>query len=313
MQPLEPVAVAFQHARADQPGDEVGRAQLAEKAGVEGDLVQPVHDVLRRARDRGALDRIDLDDDHVPAGRFVEQRPEGRIAGVAAVPISLVADLNRLEQLRQAGRGHHVVGGQNPASKDLTAAGPDVGRRDEQLRRVERAQALEVDEPRQVVEQGIEVEGVQRIRAGELRHRLCPGAEKGRPRPDHAPGTQPGLDQLALDGGEAALCRDGEPKPFQLLPRALASPLGEARRIDHGVERARARAADRADLDPIVLDQRVENAPGVGAVRSPALQGEVDGLAVVLVQTADVVHAAVQPPSIERLAPVIWEAASEQR
>ena len=136
----------------------------------------------------GALDRIDLDDDHVPAGRLVEQRPEGRIADVAAVPIGLFADLHRLEQLRQAGRGHDVVGGQNVAAKDLAAAGPDVGGRDEQFRRVERTQALEVDERGQMVEQRIEIERVERVRAGELRHRLHPPAEKRRSRPDHAPG-----------------------------------------------------------------------------------------------------------------------------
>ena len=174
----------------------------------------------------GALDRIDLDDDHVPAGRLVEQRPEGGIADVAAVPIGLLADLNRLEQLRQAGRGHDVVGGQNVAAKDLAAAGPDVGRRDEQFRRVERAQALEVDERRQMVEQRIEIERVQGVRAGELRHRLHPGAEKGRSRARPRP-------------------RAAARRQSACAGRARASPRSRRRARTFPASRARPRARPR--------------------------------------------------------------------
>ena len=67
----------------------------------------------------------------------------------------------------------------------------------------------------------------------------------------------------------------------------------------------------------------IEHAPGEGAVRAAALQREIDALAAVaprrvrscLPNTLEKkpVHCAVQPPSIEMLAPVMFAAASEAR
>ena len=49
----------------------------------------------------------------------VEQRKQRRVAHIAAVPIGLAVDLDGLEQRRQAGRGHDMVGGELGAVEDL--------------------------------------------------------------------------------------------------------------------------------------------------------------------------------------------------
>ena len=48
MQPLLAVFVASQHAGADEAGDEVGGPELGQQAGVEGDLVGAVSDLVGR-------------------------------------------------------------------------------------------------------------------------------------------------------------------------------------------------------------------------------------------------------------------------
>src|ERR1700730_16745041 len=50
-----------QPALVDPAGRELDRTQLADERGIEGDFVDPVHDLLRRGRSHAALDRIDLD------------------------------------------------------------------------------------------------------------------------------------------------------------------------------------------------------------------------------------------------------------
>ena len=177
VQTLEPVVLAFQHAGADQAGDEVGGAQLASRVALKVisfsrfEMSSGVRGTS--ARSIGLICTM-ID---VVAVRLVEQRPERRIAGVAAVPVGLAADLDRLEQVRQAGRRHDVVGGQDVAAEDLAPAGPDVGRRDEQLEVVACAQPLEIDRRDEMVAQRIDVERIERVGADELRQRVRPAAE----------------------------------------------------------------------------------------------------------------------------------------
>ena len=57
MQPLLPVFIAFEQALADEAADKVGGAQLRQQAGVEGDFVHAIIDLLRRHRNLFALDR----------------------------------------------------------------------------------------------------------------------------------------------------------------------------------------------------------------------------------------------------------------
>ncbi len=72
----------------------------------------------------------------------VDQREDRRIAHVAAVPIVLAVDLDRLEQERQAGRGEHARRRvSSVVLEDLDLAGAHVGRADEELDRRSRPAA----------------------------------------------------------------------------------------------------------------------------------------------------------------------------
>src|SRR5262249_7147644 len=116
-----------------------------------------------------------------------------------------------------------------------------------------------------------------------------------------------------------------------LLRPPAREPVGEHDRI----HRARRGSRHAFDRKPAVSEQMVEHAPGESAVRAAALQREVDLLGirstvrrvrgraptqiarpshpVARVELADALHCAVQPPSIEILAPVIAFAASDVR
>ena len=54
----------------------------------------------------------------------------------------------------------------------------------------------------------------------------------------------------------------------------LRAPIDHARGENHGVNRARARAADRFELDLALIEQPIENAPGESPERAAALKGE---------------------------------------
>ena len=273
-----------------------------------------------------ALDRIDLDDDRVAALGLVEQRPQRRIAGVAAVPIGLAVDDHRLKQLRQAGRGHDVIGGENVAAEDLAAAGPHVRRRDEQLEAVACAQAFEIDGLLEMDAQRIDVERIELVGAQHLptaarsTRRSSGIRAKSRPRPQ-AP-CRP-------------ICARTARASPRTRPRARTSPASRARLPvrPRSMPEANTTAFIAPALAPLiaeisirdVLGERVEHAPGVGAVRAAALQGQIDGLDPAGVcgrlrrgglrrgRFGGAAHAAVHPPSIDRLAPVICAAASEHR
>src|SRR4029077_173284 len=67
---------------------------------------------------------------------------------------------------------------------------------------------------------------------------------------------------------------EGVERALGLVAAAAAHAVGEHR----GVHRAGRGAGDRFDLDALVLEQPVEHAPGVGAVRAAALEGKIDAL-----------------------------------
>jgi hypothetical protein len=97
---------------------------------VEGDLIQAILNLVRGTGHLVALDRVDLDDDDVGTGGLVEQRKQGGIAHVAAVPIRHPVDFHRLKQIGQACRGHDVIGGEFSTFENLDLAGLEIGRRD---------------------------------------------------------------------------------------------------------------------------------------------------------------------------------------
>src|SRR5215204_1505666 len=90
------VLVLRKLALVDEPADEIDGAQLAQQRAVEADLGETVLDLMRGARRLPPLDRVDLDQHDVVRASLVEQREQRRVAGVAAVPIGLAADLDRL-------------------------------------------------------------------------------------------------------------------------------------------------------------------------------------------------------------------------
>ena len=139
------ISRAAQLAVLDHPADEGDRPHLAHERGVEADLVDAVHDVARRGRHVGAVHRVDVDHDHVRRLAVVDQRVDGGVAHVAAVPIGLAVDLDRLRHERQASRRQDGVRRHLGAGEDPDLAGPDVRRRQEQLDRRAAVEPLEID------------------------------------------------------------------------------------------------------------------------------------------------------------------------
>src|SRR5271165_4118941 len=128
------------------------------------------------------------------------------------------------------------------------------------------------------------------------------------------------MDEFLLRRRERAFVADRAPELRKTLARPFAAALEIAFGADDGVHRAGAGPGDRLDVEAAILEDRVKDAPGEGAVRPPALQGQADLLlAGPIDRRAGFVHlylccySAVQPPSIEILAPVICEAASVVR
>jgi hypothetical protein len=138
--PLRPFAIA-RLCQLPQQGD---HAELFEQHRIEGDLVQAVEDVPRRARIALPLDGIDLHQDGIPRFAFAHERRDRGVSGIAAVPIVLAIDLDGLEESGQARRGEEHVGRNLAVAEHPSPAGVDVGRGDEQLD-LASCQPLEID------------------------------------------------------------------------------------------------------------------------------------------------------------------------
>ena len=151
---------ARQAALVDQPVDEFDGAQFRHQRGIEGDLVDAAHDLARRGRHLLAHQRIDLHDQHVLGLGRAEERIEHRIAEIAAVPIGHAVDLDRAEHRRQAGRGHHRLGGNLLVRENMQPPGLHIGGGDEDRPRVG-AQALEIDEALDQILERIDVERIE--------------------------------------------------------------------------------------------------------------------------------------------------------
>src|SRR5271157_311536 len=80
MEAFETKVLDLQRARADEAGEEVGRAQFRQKDRVESDFVDAIGDLLGRPWRLGPLGRVDLHDDRVAASRLLKQAPQRRIA-----------------------------------------------------------------------------------------------------------------------------------------------------------------------------------------------------------------------------------------
>ena len=134
-------------------------------------------------------------------------------------------------------------------------------------------------------------------------------------RGEELPGAEPDVEQEVASLPLATPSWLTESQKSSSFWRAPSRPpsLKSAGKHD-GVHRAGAGSADAGNLDPLVLEQGVQRAPGERAVRSAALQCEVDA-------PGEVEPLGRGPPSRSRssrrrstrFAPVICAALSEQR
>ena len=223
------------------------------------------------ARRAGPLARIDLHQDRVLRGAFADQRRDGRIACVAAVPVFVAVDLDGLEHGRQAGGSQQHVGGDLGIAKHAAAPGAHIGGGDEQLDRRLR-QPLEVDDFDQYASQRVVAAGVEIVGRKQPRHDVNHDEHRRivqRPSAHHA------VEGGALEGLNSAAsetCFQKAPARRARLARRLRQAVSE-----HGsIHRPGRGAGDAVDLQPRFFQQTVEHAPGKGAVRAAALQGEIN-------------------------------------
>src|SRR6266404_5224467 len=78
---------------------------------------------------------------------------------------------------------------------------------------------------------------------------------------------------------------DVAPEHLERAPGVCAAAASHAVGEYRGVHGARRGARDRLDLETLFLQQTVENAPSVSAVRAAALQGEIDALGLHVVSS----------------------------
>ena len=253
-----------------QQGD---HTQFLEQRGVEGDLVLAVEDVAGRARDAGALDRIDLDQDGVVRTGFTHQRGNGGIAGEAAIPIGLTVDLDGLEHHGETGRGEQGVGGQVGIAEHARAAGAHAGGGGEHLDR-RLGQSGEVDGLGQDIPQRVEVAGIEVIGGEQARGQVA--EDEGR-RVVHRPLAQQHVDWTATQRAQQGRIRGQLPEAFQGDPGALGATRGIAVAQDRGIHGPGGGTGESVDAEPGLLQEPVQHPPGEGAVGPPTLQGEVHG------------------------------------
>jgi NADPH:quinone reductase-like Zn-dependent oxidoreductase len=244
----------------------VGRARehphLPHEMRAESQLDNAGLDLFDGAGRLVTLQRAQQHQQHIARIAVVEQREDGRIGGVAAVPVGLAFDLYRMVDLGQAGRGEQHVQGEFAFAEHTQLAGVGLCGTDKQLEGTGRAQPVEVDLCRDQVAQGIEVEGV------ELRWRKVP-----RPVGQQLAGRRQ-TDRLALALSHHAdrhLLADARPEVVQRLAGAVASILDPAVGHDHGVHRPRTAAAEPFEVNPRVRQQSVKHAPGERSVGASAL------------------------------------------
>jgi hypothetical protein len=246
--------------------------QLLQHHGVERDLVQAVQDVGRAARDARALDRVDRNENRVLRFALADEWGQRRIARIAAVPIGLAVDLDRLEHRRQTGGGEQDVGRHGVVLEHFAASRANIGRRDKEMDRRFR-QDLEIDHLGKDLAQGILAHGIDVVGRHQARHEIhrdIHGRRIERPAPEQH------VERAALERAETGGVRDPPPERAKRVTRAGSPAQLMAVDQHRGVHCARRGAGDAVDRKPGLLQQAVEHAPGEGAVRPASLQGKID-------------------------------------
>ncbi len=262
----------------DELVDEGDRPHLAHERGIEADLIDAIEDLRRGTRQRVALDRVDVNDDDILAPAIVDQGEHRRVAHIAAIPVMLAIDLDRLEQEGEATRGKDMRGMDLATLEDLHLAGAHIGGGEEELDRAFfPAQRREIDALLQHLLQRIVVERVEFIGREQPGHEV--GHDKSRREaqrmaPQHA--VEPARLQRRLHRRDA----DALPEPGERRLGAVAAPDRIAGGEDRRIHRAGAGRGNPLDVDPLLLEQAIEHAPGEGAMGPAALQGEIDRLGI---------------------------------
>src|SRR5262249_49662390 len=130
-------------------------SQFFDEWRIEGDFVQAIQDVACGFRCAGPMDWIDLYQNRVARIALANERSNGRVAGVAAVPIGLPVNFNCLVHRREARGCEQCVDGELRITEYSPASRLDIGRSNEDPDR-RFPQATEIDAFSQDVAQGIE-------------------------------------------------------------------------------------------------------------------------------------------------------------
>src|SRR5947209_8048013 len=102
------------------------------------------------------LDGIDVNDNDILRSLPIDERKNGWIAHIAAVPIELPIDFHGLKERRQTSRRQHRIDRNGWRLEYLELAGSNIGRIEEQASSVRRAVQLgEVDDLEQRILQRI--------------------------------------------------------------------------------------------------------------------------------------------------------------
>jgi hypothetical protein len=96
-------------------------------------LKETVQNLAGATRNPLTLDRVDRDQNGVMRFALPHQRGQRRIAGIAAVPVGLAVDLDRLKHRRQAGRREQDVRRHRVVLEHFASAGANVSGGDEQV------------------------------------------------------------------------------------------------------------------------------------------------------------------------------------
>jgi hypothetical protein len=263
----------------EQAVDRLDPVDLQHERRVEGDLVQPVLDLRSRHRRHqiGPPERIDRRHDDVAGAPFAghpDERCQGRISHVAAIPVVALADPYGPGVRGQAGGGQERRNGDVRLRRDRAASVHHIGHADED-RGVGMVQPLRM---------------LQDCRG----HRLQGVAQKGEVvgRDGHRELLDPDRDRVAVDVAERAEIGEsdeGVARPQGMrgdrapeLRESLAGPLRAARceavEIDGRVQGARAGRADRRDPEIPLAGEAVQHAPDEGAVGAGALHRQSNRL-----------------------------------
>jgi hypothetical protein len=185
---------------------------------------QPIENLGGGARRVRPFARVDLDQDGVVRIAFANERRDGRIAGISAIPIRLAADLDGAKHRRQAGRGEQHVGADVGVAENPPAAGAHAGRGDEELDR-RTGEPFKVDAFDENFAQRIVSERIEIVRREKPRHQVhgdVGGRGIQRPSPHHA------IERRTLQWAQRRRARHLLPVGAECGARAGCSAFGPA-------------------------------------------------------------------------------------